>query len=908
MLQLVAMNTPSLDINSSSFSSLSRTIDTLGHLLGQSIEKIYGQSLLNKVETLRLCCHNASTEKDLIEIKEALKQYQLEDLKKIIHCFAIFFLLSNQSEQCEIIKIKRQRRSLENKDSPRAESITEAIKLLVKSGVSAAELRPILAELKVIPTITAHPTEARRRSVLQKQLKIAEILFSLSAQSLGEFDKQALLQSLQANILGLLVTDDVRAKRLSVQDEVENGVFFLAGAILEIVPEIMSDLSKAFKLYLSESFSTPAVLRYRSWIGGDRDGNPNVTATLTREALSTHRLAIIRHYQKIIRTVRDELSVSTRKVDLDSSLLTSINEDRTSLGLGHNTLVDDHQIFEPLREKCESISLKLAAEAVSSSPYLEKEFIADLLILQKSLSQSRLSELGEFGSLSKLIYQAQAFGFSLADLDLRQHSKVHQACVNELLNALGLCPNYSELEEKAKVATIHQLLSSSIPTTELKLSPESTETLAVFKLISEVTAANRSGLGAYVISMTHTLSDILEPMLLWKLSGGEANFPLALSPLFETIEDLQGSHGLLEAIVSDPYYIKHLDSQQRLQEIMLGYSDSNKDGGYTSANVLLYESQLQIAKVCSAHKIKFQIFHGRGGSVGRGGGRAGRAILSSPPESHSGKVRFTEQGEVISFRYSMPELGHRHLEQIISAVILSAGSSHPSLVESELEELKGIAEVARLKYRSLIDSAGFWEWYVNITPIKFISSLPIASRPVMRAGANLEFENLRAIPWVFSWTQTRYNVPSWYGLGTALDSLFAADHSAVKRMQSLYKQKVFFQSLIDNAQQEMARARLIIAKQYNTSTQEFHLQIENEFILTEKVILMVTDQIALLDNNPVIQRSISRRNPYTDALNLIQVELLRRSRDCTSDEELADLREGMHMSISALAAAMQTTG
>ena len=409
--------------------------------------------------------------------------------------------------------------------------------------------------------------------------------------------------------------------------------------------------------------------------------------------------------------------------------------------------------------------------------------------------------------------------------------------------------------------------------------------------------------------MTHSVSDMLEPLLLWKLAGGDGNFPLDLAPLFETIEDLEGSRALLQSIVIDPYYNKHLASRNFFQEIMLGYSDSNKDGGYAAANVLLYEAQLQIAQVSLDNKIKFQIFHGRGGSVGRGGGRAGRAILASPPESQSGKIRFTEQGEVISFRYSMPELGHRHLEQIVSSVILSVGEAHPSLEAEELRELKNLAEVARLKYRSLIDAPGFWEWYVKITPITFISSLPIASRPVMRAGANLEFENLRAIPWVFSWTQTRYNVPSWFGLGTALEGLFISDSSALLRMQRLYQHKVFFQSLIDNAQQEMARARLIIAKQYSSDSQtDFHVMIEEEFTKTAKVLLQITKQQELLDNNPVIKKSIATRNPYTDALNLIQADLLSRARQTKDEVKISELREAIHMSISALAAAMQTTG
>lgn len=901
-------------------SSLGDTIDVLGNLLGQCIVQLYGQDILNKVESLRLCCKDSKKEEDLTAIREGLSRYELDDLKKLIHCFAVFFLVSNQAEQCEIIKIKRKRKSSETSDRPRAESIAEAIKALQGTVPNADALARLLAEIKVIPTITAHPTESRRRSVLLKQLNISELLFALSEPNLGEFECSDLFKRLKATILALLVTDDVRARRLSVEDEVENGIFFLAGSVLEIVPKIMRDISDASARYFKHPIESPPLVRYRSWIGGDRDGNPNVTAAITKQSLQLQRDAIVSYYSKALRKVRDELSVSTRKRELSKALLVSVDADRKMLGLAGDTLIDNHQVYEPLREKCETVSLKLKGD----SPYHEKDFLQDLAILQTALRETGLQELEVYGTLGILISQVRVFGFSLADLDLRQHSKVHEATIGEVLLAANLCTDYSALTESDKLILLHSLLAveqpalqeaaansrtrSASPTSNL--SDSSRECLSVFSLIAELTTAGQSGLGAYVISMTHSVSDMLEPLLLWKIAGAKVPFPLDVVPLFETIEDLLTSGTLLDSIVTDTEYAKHLAQRSQFQEVMLGYSDSNKDGGYASANVLLYEAALQIAQVCSQRKLSFQIFHGRGGSVGRGGGRAGRAILASPPESHSGKMRFTEQGEVISFRYSMPELGHRHLEQIVSAVILSVASTHPSLDPAELTELKKLAEYSRQAYRALIDGPGFWEWYVQITPIKFISSLPIASRPVMRAGANLEFENLRAIPWVFSWTQTRYNIPSWFGLGTAFERLFVEDNTARERMKNLYQRKFFFQTLIDNAQQEMARARLVIARQYSSlsAPSNFHDIIQDEFVRTQKVILDISSQSKLLDNNPIIQKSIARRNPYTDALNLIQAELLQRAKLTESASDNSSIAEALHMSISALAAAMQTTG
>jgi phosphoenolpyruvate carboxylase len=387
-----------------------------------------------------------------------------------------------------------------------------------------------------------------------------------------------------------------------------------------------------------------------------------------------------------------------------------------------------------------------------------------------------------------------------------------------------------------------------------------------------------------------------------------------VTPLFETVDDLAGAPAVMRALFAEPAYAAHLAARERFQEIMLGYSDSNKDGGYWTANWRLYHAQDELARLCAESDVDLRFFHGRGGTVARGGGRAHRAILASPPSSGTGRIRFTEQGEVISFRYASPALARRHLEQIVNAMIrvrarASVRAPADAPAADDLGKLMdALADRSRAAYRALIDDAAFWPWFVEQSPVRHIGELPIASRPVSRTGGELQFENLRAIPWVFAWTQMRYAVPGWYGLGAAFEELVLSDAAALEQCRLAYRAGGQFRAVIDNAQQEMARARLAVARWYaGESGGGFHAVIAAEFERAERAVLAVTGQAALLDNNPVIQESIRARNPDTDLLNALQVELLRRWREAPEPEQ-ADLRAVVLLSVNALAAAMQSTG
>ncbi|MGH7445466.1 MAG: phosphoenolpyruvate carboxylase, partial [Longimicrobiales bacterium] len=455
---------------------------------------------------------------------------------------------------------------------------------------------------------------------------------------------------------------------------------------------------------------------------------------------------------------------------------------------------------------------------------------------------------------------------------------------------------------------------------ETELPDVARNALETFVLIRSALQRDPASIGSYVISMTHAVSDMLEPMLLAKEAGllrlhdDGMDSSLDFVPLFETIEDLQTADTRMAELYTHPLYRMQLTARGDFQEIMLGYSDSNKDGGYWMANWALHGAQDRLGRVCREHDIDFRLFHGRGGTVGRGGGRANLAIAAMPAAAHNGRIRVTEQGEVISFRYALPGIAHRHTEQLVSAMLLAtaAHGAHapPAHDARELQLMDDIAAASMRAYRTLIDAEEFWPWYVRATPIEQISHLPIASRPVSRdAAAEVHFDELRAIPWVFAWTQTRYIVPGWFGIGAALTEVLR-DEAAAKTLQQMYRSWPFFSAVVDNAQREMARARLPIAERYARLGAEdggCHNAIAADFESARSAILRITGQTELLENSAVIQKSIALRNPYTDVLNLLQLELLRRYR-ASAESEREPLRRLLFHTLNGIAAAMQSTG
>lgn len=896
---------------------MSKQVNLLGGLLGQAAKELCGEETYQHIETLRLMCKDARKRNDVHKQKEALnfvKNLSLNDLNEILRSFTAYFHLVNKAEQHEIARINKDRTI---KRGTRPESIADSISNLVTKGISKEELLKILNQLDIQPTFTAHPTEARRRSILYKQKVIAQCLDKLSHYTLTETEQHEVYEKLYHFIQLLFITDEVRSTSLTVKDEVHNGLYFLTGSVWNVIPRIYKDIDLSVRQHFNESIDIPGFLKYRSWIGGDRDGNPYVTSDITDFALLEHRKALFELYAEELTELRRELSISSHFVTVPEELL----NDPDISGLPN----------EPFRNFVVKIYRQVEDALINNpeqSNYKSEDFLHDLLYLQSSLQIAGLTDISQKGRLQELIWRVRSFGFHLAALDIRQHSAMHELAISELFENAQITNEYSQLADETKIELLTKELQNPRPliNSEEILSKETTEVLSVFKIIKKHLSINIESIGCYIISMTHDVSDMLEVLLLAKEVGlvryknGKLNSDIDIVPLLETIEDLENGNPLLRSLFNNEAYKLHLKSRGQFQEIMLGYSDSNKDGGYWMANWALHKAQKSISKVCKEFGLDFRLFHGRGGTVGRGGGRANKAISALPSSCQNGRIRMTEQGEVITFRYALPEIAHRHLEQITSAMInatylanQNSNSSTPFDEASVYGIMETIAQKSMQAYRGLIDNDEFWQWYSDVTPIRHISRLQIASRPVSRAkGARVDLGSIRAIPWNFAWTQTRYNVPGWFGLGKALSDFITENKDKIPVLQQLYRDWVFFKSIVNNAQRELTRADLQTASHYakrielNLNT-DFHELIQSDFERAVQAIHVITQQKTLMDDQPVIKKSIQLRNPYTDVLNFIQMELITRWENA-GDKADEVLGRNILLSINGLAAAMQSTG
>ncbi len=839
-----------------------------------------------------------------------------EELGAVLKRLTIRFHLRNKAEQHHIVRVNREREKRATPDEPRSESLAETVRDLAGDQASRARLLALIGELDIQPTLTAHPTEVRRQAILQKQWAIGSCLTEFDDDRLTQAARGRLESRVRQTLSLQLATDEIRSQRLSVLDEVRNGLFHLTGVIWETVPTIHRDLADALNSRCGADESAAsfhAFLQYRTWIGGDRDGNPNVTAEVTAETIAMMRAAAVMRWDEALGLLFADLSVSSNKVPILPELLEDLAGEAETAALSAEE--SERLRNEPLRRKIVHMRRKLrdAGEARYSSAAL----VADIGLLGRALRHAGLVEVAERARLADLLVNARAFGLRLASIDIRQHSERHGSAVGEMLRSAGVCAEYEALDEDERIALLERELMTDRPLLgrSSAISDSTREALDVLSLVADVRRDEPDAIGSYVISMTHAVSDLLEVLVLMREAGlwrrgsdGAIESDVDVTPLFETVADLEGSEPLLERLFASEAYGAHLRARGNFQEIMLGYSDSNKDGGYWMANWRLYKAQRDIARVCGNAGVGLRFFHGRGGSVARGGGRAQRAIRSSPPESQSGCIRFTEQGEVITFRYAMPDLARRHLEQIVGAVLASSAAKQTASAPDKegIEPLMdALSALTMSTYRDLIDRADFWEWFVDRSPVQHIGDLQIASRPVSRSGGAMRFDSLRAIPWVFSWTQMRFNVPGWYGVGTAFGSLVLDDPAKLELCRRAYRKGGYFRVFIDNAQQEMARARLPIARWYvDEKNRELLTMLTSEFERARRTVLEITGQDELLDNNVVIQQSIAERNVDADALNVIQIELLRRYRE-TEDPEI---QRFVLLSVNGLAAAMQSTG
>jgi phosphoenolpyruvate carboxylase len=869
-------------------------------------------------------------EAGLAEARRRVAERSSDQLLELIRYLAVRFHLLNDAEKANIARVNHDRERGETFEEPRSESIAEGVLNVAREGLTLDESVELIRRLDIQPTLTAHPTEARRQSVQWKLQEVADLLRVRDDEEATPAEKRRAEARLRQLAALLLVTDEVRARRLSVLDEVRNGLHFLSGPIWDVVPTLARDIVDALRGIHSARDSVsvadlPAFIRYRSWMGGDRDGNPRVTAEKTRLTLDMLARAAREKVGRDLETIRQELSLSDRRITPPSDLLEAIEQNAEFDPPDADALA--HAQYEPFRRRIMQMQHRLATD----DAWTGAAVLNDLERIRTNLHAVGLLSTADEGPLADLILRLRVFGLRMATLDVRQHSGVHEQVVAELLRLGGVHDDYASLDEQARVEILRRELAGPRPLLPpgAEVSEQTGEALEVLHVVAEAQARDAHSVRAYVVSMTHNVSDMLEVLLmmretgLCRLDAENPSSALDVVPLLETIDDLQRGPSLLESLFAEPAYQRQMLARGRdtlsedrpFQEIMLGYSDSNKDGGFLMANVALRDAQEALSATCRRHAVECRLFHGRGGTVGRGGGRANRAILSMPNEAHNGRIRFTEQGEVISFRYAVPAIARRHLEQIISAMILSArrggvvgDQQPPPATEAESELMKRLASRAMRVYRDLIDDPDFWPWFTAVSTVEHIGGLPIASRPVARSGGSITFDSLRAIPWVFSWIQMRYLAPSWYGLGAALSEL---DDQSLDQCRAAYQRWSFFQTLIDNAQREMARARLATARLYAVEHEQgatMHARLEADFNAARRAILTITGQSILLEKEPVIVRAIRARNPWTDLLNLAQIELLKRARNEHDHNDREHLQPAIYASINAIAAAMQSTG
>ena len=915
---------------------LARDVRLLGNALGDVLREQGGEALLQNVERIRALTKEARAQRGQdaaeAELDALFGGMPFGQALPVLKAFTTYFQLINLAEQKEIVRVNR-RRAFKAGDKPRPESVRDAVQRLCESGVTADQMRALIGSLSIQLVFTAHPTEAKRRSVQEKLHRISDYLGRLEEPQTSRSDQERLELDITAEIEILWQTDEVRQRRLSVLDEARNILFYFGETLFQVTPRLYADLEKALaQWYPGETFDIPVFLEYGSWVGGDRDGNPTITLEHTAEVLRLHRDRVLSLYIPAVRILSDRLSQSRHYVGVSEALEDSLAQDAERLPQVAAEAAG-RSPTEPYRRKCEFIWERLRrTEAGDEGGYgSAAEFIADLETIRTSLEQNG-GHYTARRALAPLLFQARLFGFQLARLDIREHKDKYLGALAAVLRDQGT--EWAALTETEKVALLEQEIGGRRPLvpTKLEFDDETNTTLGLFRLVSDrMEALGPAAVGSLILSMASDVSDVLAVLLLAKEArladlqdGVDGWSRVDVVPLFETIEDLENAPDVIDTLLSNSLYRRNVSLRGGSQEVMVGYSDSNKDGGYLTANWKLYAAQARLATVAKRHGVTLRLFHGRGGAVGRGGGPAGKAILAQPPGSVQGRLKITEQGEVIAARYFDQDIAYRNLEQIVHAVLMASAEQGAGAGETPPEwaqVMEEVSDTAFRAYRALVyDDPHFVRFFQEATPVGELAQLNIGSRPPKRTASD-RIEDLRAIPWVFSWMQSRYTLPGWYGVGAALAGYADKSPEHLMRLREMYRRWPFFTTMLDNSQMSLAKADMDIAARYarlvgdQKMAQRIYQTIAAEFERSVAIICRITDQDALLDNQPVLQKSIRLRNPYVDPLSFLQVELLRRLRALPPEgdsEELKaqrrDLRAAVLLSINGVAAGVKNTG
>ncbi|MDP2376167.1 phosphoenolpyruvate carboxylase [Reyranella sp.] len=900
----------------------------LGRILGDTVRAQEGQQVFDLVEHIRrtgVQFRRDADEGARHELQAVMSSLPMERALRIIRAFGHFSHLANIAEDQH--QIRRARADAKAQVPPEPGTIAHALGRARESGISREQLKAFFDNALCSPVLTAHPTEVRRKSSIDREMEIARLLDERDRVQFTPEELADNRDALRRAVLILWQTNLIRSSRLRVIDEVANGLAYYDHTFLRALPVFYADLEDRLGAANPawQDIGVPSFLRMGSWIGGDRDGNPFVTAEVSREALALQSQRALRFYLEELHLLGGELSLDGRIVTVSGGLtaLADRSPDRAP-----------ERMDEPYRRALVGIYARLAATAsaldgleapvppVGPAPVYESAgaFKADLDAVSQSLAENGSMDLSR-GRLRSLRRAVDVFGFHLASLDIRQNSDVHQRVMTELLETAGVGADYGALDEAARVSLLAGELGSPRPLASPSFSygEETAAELAMLRVAADAHRRyGRASMPNYVISKADGVSDVLEVAVLLKEVGllrpREGRLDVDIVPLFETIGDLQRCGRVMDDLLGLPAYRRLIASRGGTQEVMLGYSDSNKDGGYLTSTWELYKAELALIDTFRRHQVGLRLFHGRGGSVGRGGGPSYEAILAQPNGALQGAIRVTEQGEVIAGKYSNAEVGRRNLE------ILAAATLEATLLQADRQELPAawLAAMEELSaeafraYRALVyETEGFDRYFRESTVLDEIASLNIGSRPASRSKKQ-GIEDLRAIPWVFSWAQCRLMLPGWYGFGAAIKAWIAArPKDGLAMLQAMHDGWPFFRGVLANMDMVLAKSDIALASRYAELVTDAALRervfgrLRQEWQASIDAVLAVTRQQSLLESNPSLGRSIRNRFPYIDPLNHVQIELLRRHRAGDADPEVV---RGIHLSINGIAAGLRNSG
>ncbi|MGH2614559.1 MAG: phosphoenolpyruvate carboxylase [Thermomicrobiales bacterium] len=902
--------------------SLSDDIYLLAGILGEVLRGSGGERAFAQTETARKLA------KDLrggalqagVELDALVRALADDEAETLVRAFTNYFQLINLAEDSERIRRIRSREATEG--GPRRGSMREAIGLLADRGMDADRLRSLLAGAQVRLVLTAHPTEARRRTIIAKLARIFGVLRDLDERTLLPDEAARARQLIAHTIEEIWYSEEVRATELTVLDEVRTSLVYLLSTLVDVVPQLYRDLEGAVaEYYPGADIDVPPLLIPGTWIGGDRDGNPNVTPEVTREALGLMRSAAIDLLDHRLVELAGRLSISeavSGPAMMMQPLIQRLTEEFPESAahiLRSNAGEPYRQALTLMRERLRATHNEDARAYANSA-----DLLADLWLIDRSLRDQGADLIAD-GDLRDLIRVVQVFGFHLAVMDIRDHARRHAAALADILHRTGVAESYLDLEEPDRVALLTHEIDNPrplIPVSIEEFAAETQEIVRTFRLIAEaLDGPHRGAIETYVISGAETPSDVLSVLLLMKETGlaepGGSGAKLSIAPLFEQERGLRDAAVTMATLLDQPTYQRALQSSGGIQEVMIGYSDSNKEIGYLGSAWALYESQRDLTLLFAERGIRHTFFHGRGGAIGRGGGPTNVAILAQPPESVAGRVKLTEQGEVIASRYATGPIAHRELELVTGATLASAidvlSVPDPARLATYETAITDMAAASVAAYRKLVyDDPEFVRFFAGATPIAEISRLQIGSRPARRQQTN-RIEDLRAIPWVFAWTQSRFLLPGWYGVGAGLEH--GRERFGLELLQTMERDWPFFAATIANAEMALAKSDLDIAQRYAGLVGDSALRnriwecIRAEHERSTREILQLVEQDRLLGRDPVLRRSIDRRNPYVDPISFVQVELLRRLRGGGAQETAM---RAILRTVNGIAGGLKSTG